>query len=74
MKATKVVSAAEAHAEGEGGRVITAVLPSRGRSRFHHHGADRTSPRVWIPEMSQYLPDPTDPFQMGFTVGDIWAR
>ena len=27
MRATKVITAVEAHAEGEGGRVITAGLP-----------------------------------------------
>ena len=27
----------------------------------------------WITGLSQYLLDPTDPFQTGFTVGDIWA-
>ena len=27
----------------------------------------------WIYGVSQYLLDPTDPFQEGFTVGDIWA-
>ncbi|MEP5729899.1 MAG: proline racemase family protein [Sulfitobacter sp.] len=31
------------------------------------------SGRGWISGMSQYLLDPTDPFQTGFTVGDIWA-
>jgi proline racemase len=32
------------------------------------------SGRGWISGMSQYLVDPTDPFQQGFTVGDIWAQ
>ncbi len=27
----------------------------------------------WIAGLSQYLVDPGDPFQTGFTVGDIWA-
>ncbi len=27
----------------------------------------------WIYGVSQYLLDPSDPFQTGFTVGDIWA-
>ena len=27
----------------------------------------------WITGVSQYLLDPSDPFQTGFTVGDIWA-
>ncbi len=31
------------------------------------------SGRGWISGMSQYLLDPSDPFQSGFTVGDIWA-
>ncbi|MGH1482858.1 MAG: proline racemase family protein [Geminicoccales bacterium] len=31
------------------------------------------SGRGWISGMSQYLLDPSDPFQTGFTVGDIWA-
>ncbi|MEO1308154.1 MAG: proline racemase family protein [Pseudomonadota bacterium] len=31
------------------------------------------SGRGWISGMSHYLLDPTDPFQTGFTVGDIWA-
>jgi proline racemase len=30
------------------------------------------SGRAWITGMSQYLVDSTDPFQEGFTVGDIW--
>lgn len=28
----------------------------------------------WITGVSQYMVDPTDPFQSGFTVGDIWAN
>jgi proline racemase len=28
----------------------------------------------WITGVSQYLLDPTDPFQKGFTIGDIWPR
>ncbi len=32
------------------------------------------SGRGWISGMSQYLLDPSDPFQTGFTVGDIWAN
>ncbi len=32
------------------------------------------SGRGWISGMSQYLLDPSDPFQSGFTVGDIWAE
>lgn len=31
------------------------------------------SGRGWISGLSQYMLDPTDPFQTGFTVGDIWA-
>ncbi|MEM9707465.1 MAG: proline racemase family protein [Pseudomonadota bacterium] len=31
------------------------------------------SGRGWITGLSQYLLDPTDPFQTGFTIGDIWA-
>ena len=27
----------------------------------------------WITGTSQYMLDPTDPFQTGFTIGDIWA-
>ena len=27
----------------------------------------------WITGVSQYMLDPSDPFQKGFTVGDIWA-
>lgn len=32
------------------------------------------SGRGWITGLSQHLLDPSDPFQAGFTVGDIWAR
>lgn len=31
------------------------------------------SGRGWIAGLSQYTLDPSDPFQTGFTVGDIWA-
>jgi proline racemase len=31
------------------------------------------SGRAWISGISQYTLDPTDPFQTGFTVGDIWG-
>lgn len=31
------------------------------------------SGRAWITGISQYTLDPKDPFQTGFTVGDIWA-
>ena len=31
------------------------------------------SGRGWIAGFSQYILDPSDPFQTGFTVGDIWA-
>lgn len=31
------------------------------------------SGRGWISGISQYLLDPSDPFQTGFTIGDIWA-
>lgn len=31
------------------------------------------SGRGWIYGVSQYMLDPTDPFQQGFTVGDIWG-
>ena len=31
------------------------------------------SGRGWISGVSNYLLDPSDPFQKGFTVGDIWA-
>jgi proline racemase len=31
------------------------------------------SGRGWISGLSQYTLDPSDPFQTGFTVGDIWA-
>ncbi|PUB12766.1 proline racemase family protein [Yoonia sediminilitoris] len=31
------------------------------------------SGRGWITGLSQYLRDPSDPFQSGFTVGDIWG-
>ena len=31
------------------------------------------SGRAWIYGVSQYLLDPSDPFQTGFTVGDIWG-
>jgi len=30
--------------------------------------------QAWIYGMSQYLLDPSDPFQAGYTVGDIWAE
>lgn len=29
--------------------------------------------RAWITGISQYTLDPSDPFQTGFTVGDIWG-
>lgn len=29
--------------------------------------------QAWIYGMSQYLLDPSDPFQKGYTIGDIWA-
>lgn len=31
------------------------------------------SGRGWISGVSQYMLDPTDPFQTGFTISDIWA-
>jgi proline racemase len=31
------------------------------------------SGQAWIYGTSQYMMDPTDPFQNGFTIGDIWA-
>ena len=31
------------------------------------------SGRAWITGISQYTLDPSDPFQTGFTVGDIWG-
>lgn len=31
------------------------------------------SGQAWIYGTSQYMLDPTDPFQEGFTIGDIWA-
>ena len=31
------------------------------------------SGRGWITGVSQYMLDPSDPFQTGFTVGDIWG-
>ena len=31
------------------------------------------SGQAWITGVSQYMLDPSDPFQSGFTVGDIWG-
>jgi proline racemase len=31
------------------------------------------SGQAWISGFANYVVDPTDPFQNGFTVGDIWA-
>jgi len=33
----------------------------------------RLSGQAWICGMSTYLLDPSDPFQEGYTIGDIWA-
>lgn len=33
----------------------------------------RLSGRGWIAGVSQWMVDPTDPFQEGFTIGDIWG-
>jgi proline racemase len=29
--------------------------------------------QAWIYGLSTYLVDPSDPFQEGFTIGDIWG-
>ncbi|MEM7259731.1 MAG: proline racemase family protein, partial [Pseudomonadota bacterium] len=55
------------------GTTFTGRIESLTRVGDYEAVVPTLSGQGWIAGVSQYLVDPSDPFQHGFTVGDIWA-
>ncbi len=55
------------------GTTFTGRITETTRVGPHDAIIPTLSGRGWISGISQHLLDPTDPFQTGFTVGDIWG-
>jgi proline racemase len=63
MRLDRLITVVGAHAEGEGGRVITGgALPPH----------PEVAGRAWLTGISQYGVDPEDPFPTGHRLGDTW--
>ncbi len=60
--------------EGILGTVFTGRLINETRVGPHPAVVPTIRGTAWITGMADYVVDPTDPFQDGFTVGDIWGK
>ena len=58
--------------EGVLGTVFTGRLVAETMVGAYRAVVPTLSGQAWITGFSSYVVDPTDPFQEGFTVGDIW--
>lgn len=74
MRTNRMITAVEAHAVGEGGRVITGGMDQARASATTMLSRPNLCGQGWIAGVSQYLVDPPDPFHSGFTVRDTWAN
>lgn len=59
--------------EGPLGTVFTGRLLEKKTVGKHTAVVPQISGQGWIYGLSNYLVDPSDPFQDGFTIGDIWG-
>lgn len=60
--------------EGILGTTFTGRLVEETRVGKYSAVVPTISGRAWITGLSQYVVDSDDPFQTGFTVGDIWGK
>ena len=61
------------HHEGILGLVYTGRLVEEVKVGEHKAVVPTISGQAWITGFNNYVLDPTDPFQNGYTIGDIWA-